>query len=354
MITYTYPLTITNTNAVTVTADDITTASQLKENAEAIVAGLAPWQWPTTPLAYIQSLTSAPKTVIVTVNMPTGSTQSQADAVFQQQKYKIFNLQPGQSLSDLLTVTIGNTAVGNTQIVSTASSVATVVNPIQTVDFAVQDPTITAVGGLDSMHIRAVLAQLARSQNLLLTTLSAKAGIGKYGLTPGQLESAGVLIPGTTNAFLISSVKVISDVQYRLVLESPGIWTGKFGATDYSQFATDSAQNAILESLFQTAYTQLISSGKLIGTESAEQTASALITAIYINSPMLSQLIAGAVYAINLVDTKITNDLKNYTTVDVVTGNTVVSTTQLAVNVATTSLVSTGKTVPSNIITGNK
>jgi hypothetical protein len=138
------------------------------------------------------------------------------------------------------------------------------------------------------------------------------------------------------------------------VLESPGIWTGKFGATDYSQFATDSAQNAILESLFQTAYTQLISSGKLIGTESAEQTASALITAIYINSPMLSQLIAGAVYAINLVDTKITNDLKNYTTVDVVTGNTVVSTTQLAVNVATTSLVSTGKTVPSNIITGNK
>ena len=342
MITYTYPLTITNNVAVTVTADDIATVKQFKENAVAVAAGLAPWQWPTTPLQYLQNLASAPQTVTVTVNLPTGSTQAQADAVFQQQKAKIIALPSGQNFKDLLTVTVGNTAAA----VNTTNSVVngTVTNPIHAEDFAVQDTTITAVGSLDAMHVRAILAQLSKSQNLSLTVISSKTGIGKYGLTPRQIETVGVIRPGTTNTFLTSGVTVISETQYSSVITSPDIWTGKFGINKYSNFATDSAQNIIMESLLQTTYNRLISTGQLTGNESAGYIASTLISSIYSSSLLLSQLKAGAVYAINLVDSKLANDLKNYTTA-ISTSNTV-SNTQLAVNVVSTALISTGKVAP--------
>ena len=221
MITYTYPLTITNNVAVTVTADDIAMVKQFKENAVAVAAGLAPWQWPTTPLQYLQNLASAPQTVTVTVNLPTGSTQAQADAVFQQQKAKIIALPAGQNFKDLLTVTVGNTAAA----VNTTNSVVngTVTNPIHAEDFAVQDTTITAVGSLDAMHVRAILAQLSKSQNLSLTEISARQGVGKYGLTVQQMETVGVIQPGVTSTFLTSTVAATPPTA--TPTQAPGVLT---------------------------------------------------------------------------------------------------------------------------------
>jgi hypothetical protein len=70
-------------------------------------------------------------------------------------------------------------------------------------------------------------------------------GCGKYGFDATQLESAGLLKPGTASSFLSNNNNTLTDV-----LKSPAVWTGKGGINNLdSLLSNPAAQNLTQQNL---------------------------------------------------------------------------------------------------------
>jgi hypothetical protein len=94
------------------------------------------------------------------------------------------------------------------------------------------------------MSVPEVNGVLAQAKNLVgqsATALSNTKGLGEFGLSIGQLETAGYVKPGT-KALLAAGANLFSNV-----VKSPAVWTGKDGIKS----ATDLLKNAPKQSQIQ-------------------------------------------------------------------------------------------------------
>jgi hypothetical protein len=141
----------------------------------------------------------------------------------------------------------GSTAATSIQTINNAITNFPVTNPINTADFTKVSSSITgagAVSGIGPMskpEVNGVLAQAKNLTNQLFSDISNSKGLGAFGLSIGQLETAGYVKPGT-------KAKFDADFsQFSNTIKSPAIWTGKDGVKN----ATDLLANPGKQSQIQ-------------------------------------------------------------------------------------------------------
>jgi hypothetical protein len=129
----------------------------------------------------------------------------------------------------------GSTAVTSIQTINKAITSLPVTAPINNADFTKVAAGIKSAGAVSSigpMSVPEVNGVLAQAKNLVgqaADKLSNTKGLGEFGLTISQLETAGYVKPGT-KALLQSGTNLFASV-----VKSPAVWTGKDGikgATD--------------------------------------------------------------------------------------------------------------------------
>jgi len=80
------------------------------------------------------------------------------------------------------------------------------------------------------------------------TDVNNSVGCGKYGFDATQLESAGLLKPGTASTYLNQGANDLTSV-----LKSPAVWTGKGGINNLDGFLSNPAsQNLTQQSLMSS------------------------------------------------------------------------------------------------------
>ncbi len=123
----------------------------------------------------------------------------------------------------------GSTAVTSIQTINKAITTLPVTAPINNADFtkvAAGIKTVGAVSPIGPMSVPEVNGVLAQAKNLVgqsADKLSNTKGLGEFGLSIGQLETAGYVKPGT-KALLQSGTNLFASI-----VKSPAVWTGKDG-----------------------------------------------------------------------------------------------------------------------------
>lgn len=97
-------------------------------------------------------------------------------------------------------------------------------NPISTADFATTPTALMPMSGLSTQDVRATVSSVAAGVGQGYTEFSNDKGVGRFGLDATQLETAGLLKPGTASSFLNQGANDLTTV-----LKSPAVWTGKGG-----------------------------------------------------------------------------------------------------------------------------
>lgn len=158
----------------------------------------------------------------------------------------------------------------------------------------------TAVGGAVSQVAGAVgstVSQVAGAVGGAVSGVvaSVSAGVGKFGVSPQQLEQQGLLKPGTSKSFLsapasptaadiaeaerinaeggkITAEQVASNRRLNEVLSSPFSWTGKNGVNDLSGFTNnENLQSLTQQNIMSEGLDKLKSLGAVTGAETPEQ-----------------------------------------------------------------------------------
>lgn len=142
-------------------------------------------------------------------------------------------------------------------------------NGVSVADVATQPPAELAVGTLDTQQVQASLAQVAKDVGQLPTEISLDKGVGKYGLSPKQLESAGFIKPGTVQTYLQDPSKITQ------VLNNPSIWTGKKNVNGVDRLLQDTKlQSATQNEVMASSLVALKQAGAVTGSEPPAQLAS--------------------------------------------------------------------------------
>ena len=121
-------------------------------------------------------------------------------------------------------------------------------NGITTADFAKTPSGTFPIQGLSATDVRATVAQAATLSGQASTQITDTGGVGQFGFTGDQLETAGLLKPGTVSTYLASGTNSLTDV-----LKSPAVWTGQGGINNLDDFLNNpSAQSATQQSLMSS------------------------------------------------------------------------------------------------------
>jgi len=153
------------------------------------------------------------------------------------------------------------TAIGTlNKAISGAPSGAT----INTADFVKQIPALVPIGNLGAPDVTGVLAQTKNLVGQAATSLSDVKGAGSFGLNVSQLETAGILKPGT------SALQTASGASLSSVLKSPAVFTGTNGIKDVnSLLANAPLQSALQQNLMTKGLAGLTALGVPTGALSA-------------------------------------------------------------------------------------
>jgi hypothetical protein len=190
-----------------------------------------------------------------------------------------------------------------------------VINGIDAAAFLSQPLAEITVGSLDTAQVTGLLAQAATDVNQAFDVISLDKGIGKFGFSASQLESAGFLKPGTLQNFLQDPANL------ETVLSSPSVWTGKSGVVTLTNLLSDpSLQNITQNEIMITALDGLKSAGVVTGNEAPRDLAGFVQTAAKFGVDKTVEWIDGvapadvinqiqtvaknAQYAVNFVDQK--------------------------------------------------
>jgi hypothetical protein len=126
-----------------------------------------------------------------------------------------------------------------------------VTNGISIPEFAKQAQALVPIQGLSSVDVRAGLSQAAALIGQAPTEISNALGVGQFGFDASQLETAGLLKPGTASAFLSQGANELSSI-----LQSPTVWTGAGGIKDLDSFLSNpAAQNLTQQNLMNSGLT---------------------------------------------------------------------------------------------------
>lgn len=118
---------------------------------------------------------------------------------------------------------------------------APVVNEINIGDFAKQLPGVGAIGPLTVPDVTAVLAQARKLVDQAGSIVTDAKGLGEFGLSPSQLEAAGILKPGMAS-FVTSGVSSVTDL-----LKSPAAFTGKDAVTGVQDLLSNLVKQGLLQ-----------------------------------------------------------------------------------------------------------
>lgn len=124
----------------------------------------------------------------------------------------------------------------NKSIAGTAVSV-----PIDVADFAKQTPALTSIASMTQSTVTGVLAQAKNIVGQSSDVLSNVKGVGEFGLNVGQLETAGILKPGTA-ALAAAGASSIKDM-----LKSPAVYTGLAGIKDVKSLLSNVPKQAEIQ-----------------------------------------------------------------------------------------------------------
>ena len=110
-------------------------------------------------------------------------------------------------------------------------------------DIAKQASALTGIDQASVGDVRGAMAQASKLTGQAAGTLSNDVGVGKYGLSVPQLESAGLVKTGTAARYLADGTNTVTDV-----LKSSTVWTGKDGVNSTG----DLLNNVTRQDLVQT------------------------------------------------------------------------------------------------------
>lgn len=125
---------------------------------------------------------------------------------------------------------------------------APVTNGINTADFAKTATALVPMAGLSTTDVRATIASVGKATGQDFSEFTNSVGVGKFGFDATQLETAGLLKPGTASTYLAGNANQLTDV-----LKSPGVWTGKGGINSLdSLLSNPAAQNLTQQNLMSS------------------------------------------------------------------------------------------------------
>lgn len=211
---------------------------------------------------------------------PPGATYDQAQAVFNKQLNSggLTGIPVGglvnavtQSIDGLATAPayIGPQAVSVAQqqggyVALPTQPGATVATAINTSDFVNTKTGSQTIGTVSSAQIQGLVATTAAAVDQSSNVITNTKGLGTYGLTADQLQTAGLIKPGIADQVRQDPANAVS------ILSSPTSWTGKQGATDINVMLNDvGLQTATQQGLMENTFNQLKQAGTITGTESA-------------------------------------------------------------------------------------
>jgi hypothetical protein len=108
--------------------------------------------------------------------------------------------------------------------ISSVVSNLPVTNGINVADFAKQGASLVPIQGLGISDVTAAMSSASKLVRQASSAISDTLGAGKFGFDASQLESVGVLKPGTAATYLKQGINSLTDV-----LKSPAVFTGKDG-----------------------------------------------------------------------------------------------------------------------------
>jgi hypothetical protein len=134
---------------------------------------------------------------------------------------------------------------------------APVTDGISTADFAKTASALVPMSNLNTTDVRATVAAVGTATGQDFTQVTNSVGAGKYGFNATQLETAGLLKPGTASTYLSQGSNELTDI-----LKSPAVWTGKGGINNLdSLLSNPAAQNLTQQDLMSKG----LSSAKSLG-----------------------------------------------------------------------------------------
>jgi hypothetical protein len=184
----------------------------------------------------------------------------------------------------------GGIAAGALTTVNKAVGSLTSTNAIGLADFAKQAPALTGISSMSLPDVTSVLAQAKKTVGQASTAISNSSGAGEFGLNVSQLESAGIVKPGTNG--LITAGSSLTDV-----LKSPAVFTGKDGINSLDNFLSSSpAQSKTMQNLMSSGLNNLSAAGIPTDKLSAQVTGGLALgaTAVAGNLGALTNALKGA------------------------------------------------------------
>lgn len=228
------------------------------------------------------------------------------------------------SATGVLTGASGQIGSVATQAIGTINKAITgtaVTSPIDVANFVKQTPALASIGNMAQPEVTAVLAQAKNLVGQGASVLSNTKGVGEFGLNISQLETAGILKPGTAALAAAGSVS-ISDM-----LKSPAVYTGKDGIKNVKSLLSNVPKQAeIQQQLMSKGLNDLKAVGIPVDKLSAQGVAGVALSAaksvpntenLLKNLPVppeakaeFDTAVRDGAFAVNLADTKVPDVFK--------------------------------------------
>jgi hypothetical protein len=120
----------------------------------------------------------------------------------------------------------------------------------------------SVVGPLSTTQVQGLLSSTAAAVNQPATEVTNEKGLGTYGLTPDQLQQAGLIKPGTADLINQDPANTVS------ILSSPTVWTGEGGAENLDSVLTNpTLQSVAQQSCLASSYDNLSELGVISDTK---------------------------------------------------------------------------------------
>ena len=117
-----------------------------------------------------------------------------------------------------------------------------VIDGINTADFAKTASALVPMSNLNTTDVRATVAAVGTATGQDFSQFTNSVGVGKFGFDAKQLETAGLLKPGTASTFLAGGTNQLTDV-----LKSPAVWTGKSGINNLDSLLSNPAAQGLTQ-----------------------------------------------------------------------------------------------------------
>lgn len=213
----------------------------------------------------------------------------------------------------------------------------TEIKKIEKGDYEAQDPAKSNVGKIAPEKVTGMLAQASKEVPQGFNEISNTVGVGKFGFSAPELETAGFLKPGTSDFFLKDATSNLNTV-----LSSSSVWSGNQGINGVSDFLNNEAiQDLTKTDLFTKGLNSLQNAGIVTGLENEADLAglvsgaskfgvdavkkwtqgSAILGKTFngansgnITAGQMNELVKGGQYAVNLTAQKISSEIQGFTT----------------------------------------